>query len=175
MGCNTNLEVTVGGRYSRSRPVGMRLCVHTPKSSVVMPSCSLPVICSPFITTYDLDCVCHSGRYNGWYCSCLHNLCRLHSHVDTRECCLLRDIKKATVKQIILECINSFVWATIVVLSLRQLYWAEDSKPDCDSSVWSAAPSLGSLLTMWLYLKASHVKRWDGFCCAGWWHILRLW
>ena len=55
----------------------------------------------------NLYCVRHSGRYNGWYSSCLHNLYRLHSYVDTRECCLLRDIKKATVKQIILEYINS--------------------------------------------------------------------
>jgi len=70
----------------------------------------------------NLYCVRHSGRYIGSYSSCLHNLCRLHSHVDTRECCLLRGIKKATVKQIILECTTQIVSATIVVLSLRQLY-----------------------------------------------------
>ena len=65
----THLPPTVTSRASITshvvhRPVGMRLCVHTPKSSVVMPSCSLPVICSQFITTYHLDCVCHTGRYD---------------------------------------------------------------------------------------------------------------
>ena len=64
----------------------MRLWVHTPKSSVVMPSYIPPVICSPFITMYDLDCVCHTVRYDDYSVTAAHStLCRMHSHADTIE------------------------------------------------------------------------------------------
>ena len=76
----------------------MRLYVHTPKSSLVMPSYIPPVICSPFITMYDLDCVCHTVRYVTSVAAAHSTLCRMHSHTDTREHCLLRVTVNAIMK-----------------------------------------------------------------------------
>ena len=104
----------------------------------------------------------------------------MHSHADTREHCLLRDTKKATMKQIVLECMVLITNINFPTSYCSMLDWAKDSKPNwSDCSLWNADLSLGSLQVMQLdfyYLQASDNKRLDNNSyCADWWHRLTLW